>query len=217
MHTIIDKYKTEYANYNTQLNTLVNGEIAMLEKSIKAKEADIKLNKEQVTHWENLKSTATEALEELGNALDTQGDKFESFADKVSDALAKLNINTAVDKIKDVLKNGVANIGLTGLLSGVTHYATGGVNTSTGMAWLDGTASRPELVLNNADAAKLFGFIHAMPNVNAGGNNNLNSTVSKSKSFDGATFIFNGVQNPQQFSQAMENWLKNETTRSKVM
>jgi hypothetical protein len=33
----------------------------------------------------------------------------------------------------------------------IQKYATGGLNTKTGPAWLDGTPSKPELVLNARD------------------------------------------------------------------
>lgn len=36
-------------------------------------------------------------------------------------------------------------------LLGVTHYATGGLNTKRGLAYLDGTSSNPELILNPKD------------------------------------------------------------------
>ena len=42
------------------------------------------------------------------------------------------------------------------------QYATGGVNTSTGLAWLDGTPNKPELVLNNTDTSKLYNLLHTL-------------------------------------------------------
>lgn len=44
----------------------------------------------------------------------------------------------------------------------ITQYATGGVNTSTGLAWLDGTPNKPELVLNNTDTSKLYNLLHTL-------------------------------------------------------
>lgn len=41
-------------------------------------------------------------------------------------------------------------------------YATGGVNTKTGFAWLDGTPNKPELVLNNTDTTKLYNLLHTL-------------------------------------------------------
>lgn len=39
-------------------------------------------------------------------------------------------------------------------------FASGGVNDYTGIAHLDGTPARPEVVFNNADAAKLYSLVH---------------------------------------------------------
>lgn len=44
----------------------------------------------------------------------------------------------------------------------IDRFATGGVNTSTGLAWLDGTQSKPELVLNNSDTSKLYNLLHTL-------------------------------------------------------
>ena len=44
-------------------------------------------------------------------------------------------------------------------------YATGGVNDFTGLAHLDGTPSAPEVVFNNADAAKLYALVHSTPDL----------------------------------------------------
>lgn len=41
----------------------------------------------------------------------------------------------------------------------VTAYATGGLNTSTGPAWLDGTKDRPELVLNAHDTQNMLSAV----------------------------------------------------------
>lgn len=44
-------------------------------------------------------------------------------------------------------------------------YATGGVNTKTGFAWLDGTPDKPELVLNNNQATRLYNFLNGSGNI----------------------------------------------------
>jgi hypothetical protein len=40
--------------------------------------------------------------------------------------------------------------------SGLQKYASGGLNRTTGLAWLDGTYSKPELVLNAQDTANFL-------------------------------------------------------------
>ena len=48
------------------------------------------------------------------------------------------------------------------LSSGGEGYATGGVNTYTGLAAVHGTKSRPEVFLNNSQAGALFKFIEGL-------------------------------------------------------
>jgi hypothetical protein len=45
---------------------------------------------------------------------------------------------------------------------GTTAYATGGLNTSTGPAWLDGTASKPEYVLNAEQTSRFFELVDVL-------------------------------------------------------
>lgn len=44
----------------------------------------------------------------------------------------------------------------------IPHYASGGVNRKTGLAWLDGTASKPEVVLNSNDASNFLALRDAL-------------------------------------------------------
>jgi len=46
----------------------------------------------------------------------------------------------------------------------IPHYASGGVNRKTGLAWLDGTASKPEVVLNSNDASNFLALRDALRN-----------------------------------------------------
>ena len=108
--------------------------------------------------------------------------------------------------------------------TGYEHYASGGVNTTTGLAWLDGTKSRPEIILNNADATKLYNMLHSMPmsavqmhttpfvNTKSGGVNQ-SSTIQIS----GNTINLPNVQNPQQFAREMERYLQNTLTESQII
>lgn len=49
----------------------------------------------------------------------------------------------------------------------IKKYASGGVNTRTGLAQLDGTPSKPEVVFNATDAAKLYDLVHNSFDLNA--------------------------------------------------
>ena len=68
-------------------------------------------------------------------------------------------------------------------------YATGGINTYTGLAAVHGTKSRPEVFLNNSQAGALFKFIDGltrMPTLNKR-NTPQNVVASTSKTEDNST------------------------------
>lgn len=46
----------------------------------------------------------------------------------------------------------------------IPHYASGGMNYRTGLAWLDGTPSKPEMVLNAADTANFLALRDSLRN-----------------------------------------------------
>ena len=48
-------------------------------------------------------------------------------------------------------------------------YATGGLNTKSGIAWLDGTASAPELVLNARDTENFIQLKDTLASIKSGG------------------------------------------------
>jgi hypothetical protein len=52
---------------------------------------------------------------------------------------------------------------------GIIEYATGGLNTQTGPAWLDGTPSKPELVLNPTDTQNFLMLKDILSDVMRGG------------------------------------------------
>lgn len=217
---ILTNYKSEFRNYNSQLSTLVNGEMANLKKSIEAKNEEIKAKQELIDQWKNYKSevqnavndiknanedymqyldgivfdenssleereanlanftanyksymdeiiaknnelaTATNQMNELANAMENVGSVdfggfvsgVQGFAEGIKDALESA--------ITDLLSPGTGLLGSINLGVGVPRFANGGVNDSTGLAMLHGTKSRPELVLNNTDAAKLYNILH---------------------------------------------------------
>lgn len=101
---------------------------------------------------------------------------------------------TAIDKLVKVLNGedtGAANgAGGAGSRAMVTHiddvrgpYATGGLADFTGPAWLDGTKSRPELVLNQQDTANFIALKDILSDV-LGGKNTTSSKPSGDNYFD---------------------------------
>lgn len=43
----------------------------------------------------------------------------------------------------------------------IEKYATGGINTTTGLAWLDGTKNNSEVIFNSAQAQKLYDLVNS--------------------------------------------------------
>ena len=68
--SLLDKYRTEYRNYNTQLKTLTNAEMAMVKQSIEAKDKEIAAKKEQIDAWNKYKSEVQKAVNDIKAAND---------------------------------------------------------------------------------------------------------------------------------------------------
>lgn len=163
----------------------------------------------------NAKEFVSAFMEEMANNVDDSGSRLVDKVKSVFKAYEALDkFMSARQSAKDTLDYISSGHSLWDVLTG-DRFAEGGVNTKTGVAWLDGTSSRPELVLNNADAAKLYNFIHNSNFANYTPTTKTQPVTTGAK-YDGATFVFNGVQNPQQFEQQMELWIARETTRSRV-
>lgn len=90
------------------------------------------------------------------------------------------------------------------LLTGEKH-ASGGLNTHTGYAWMDGTATKPELVLNNVDTAKLYNWIHTMSASQFKPNSS--TTKTSNAMFNVQNLNVNGVQNPAEFTRELEKFM----------
>lgn len=207
---ILNKYKSEFHNYNSQLSTLVDTEIANLQKSIEIKESEIKSKQEIIDQWQKYKSEAQNAINDIKNANEgymqyLDGivlDENSSFKQR-SNTLANFvsNYSTYIDEIvsksyelesarsqMDALAESAQNVSgalsgfsfdisgymenLTSMITdslsdifgifdnGARGYSNGGVDDYTGLAMLHGTKAKPEVVLNNGDAAKLYKSIH---------------------------------------------------------
>jgi len=58
----------------------------------------------------------------------------------------------------------------------VAHYATGGLATNTGFAWLDGTSSEPEYVLNARQTDAFLKLADVLPQMMGTSNNSTTNT-----------------------------------------
>lgn len=109
----------------------------------------------------------------------------------------------------------------------IPHYSTGGVNTTTGVSWLDGTPSKPELVLNNSQATKLWNLLNTMsssqlaktfrldslgqPPESLRQLANNSSMVTNNQNSQSINLIFNGniiANNPVDFMQQMNSYVQ---------
>lgn len=71
---IINTYRSKYVSYKNQLDNLVNGEIASLNKSIEAKEAEIEAVEKQIDIWNDYKAEVQQAVEDIENSLNGYSD-----------------------------------------------------------------------------------------------------------------------------------------------
>lgn len=78
----------------------------------------------------------------------------------------------------------------------IKQYARGGINTNTGLAWLDGTNSNSEVIFNSAQAKQLYDIVR---------NGNYGEMISKN--------ILNNINNQSALS-ARENANKSQVARS---
>lgn len=123
----------------------------------------------------------------------------------------------------------------TSLIGGIPHYSTGGVNTTTGVSWLDGTPSKPELVLNNSQATKLWNLLNTMsssqlakifrldslgqPPESLRQLANNSSMVTNNQNSQSINLIFNGniiANNPVDFMQQMNSYVQHNKLNGRI-
>ena len=219
---ILNNYRSEFRNYNSQLSSLVNGEMANLKKSIEAKNEEIKAKQELIDQWKNYKSEVQNAVNDIKNAnedymkyldgivLDENSSleereanlanftaNYKSYMDEIiaknnelatatnqmnelANATERLgemqsNVNEYANHVGESVKNALSSFAelfssnddsgyqggqMAALIRKLRGYSKGGIADYTGLAMLHGTKSKPELILNNTDAAKLYNILH---------------------------------------------------------
>ena len=109
----------------------------------------------------------------------------------ISDALESIGVDGSYKNREKIAKaNSITNFKGTStqnrtlmelLMSGkLKKYATGGLNTETGLAWLDGTKANPELVLNAKDTRNFIMLKDILSDVMNGGNIGKSQTIGES-------------------------------------
>lgn len=67
---ILDRYRSDFRLYNSQLNNLVNNEIASLQKSIKAKDEEIEAKSKQIKSWQDYKNQVQDTIDTISGKYD---------------------------------------------------------------------------------------------------------------------------------------------------
>lgn len=94
------------------------------------------------------------AIQEAQDRIDEL--RHQETLDKIDEAIEAIEENKKDDNVYDY--TGTEQI---------KKYASGGVDTRTGLVQLDGTPSKPEVVFNATDAAKLYDLVHNSFDLNA--------------------------------------------------
>lgn len=98
--TVLNNFKNNYKNYQSQLESLVNNEIKMLNDSITAKEKEIELQQKQIDGWKEYK-------DEFQNAVDSIKDKWSDYVLSLDNIT--LSENFSLEERQANLSNFVSN------------------------------------------------------------------------------------------------------------
>ncbi len=98
--TVLNNFKNNYKNYQSQLENLVNNEIKMLNDSITAKEKEIELQQKQIDGWKEYK-------DEFQNAIDSIKDKWSDYVLSLDNIT--LSENSSLEERQANLSNFVSN------------------------------------------------------------------------------------------------------------
>ncbi len=184
---ILNRFRSAFQGYNTQLNNLVNNEIANLNLSIKAKESEINAKADQIQAWSDYKTQVETSIndikgkyeeytgllgqvelsekssyEERAKALADFIAKYEGYADDLQDVQSQLT-EYAREAVSPMETSVIDVIRSTAekMLPGIKFppYANGGVVEHTGLAMLHGEKQRSEVVFNAAQSKRLYDMV----------------------------------------------------------
>ena len=163
----LDNYlKTLTDGVNSYLDTFIN-----LSNQINSNEESIEKIDEALEDWEELTENLGKSQSELNKELELfnyhnqksleqlskSGEIYKNLIIQISqlaDQWERVNAAQAAYEAAEAEANRIS--------AAKEGYATGGVNTYTGLAAVHGTKSKPELVLNNSQASALFNFIDGL-------------------------------------------------------
>lgn len=87
---LLTKYRAQYTSFNEQLTNLTNNEIATLQASIDAKDAEIKKVDDEVKAYNRYKSTVQKSLADAKTALETYKNSMNTTKTEVMKALEEM-------------------------------------------------------------------------------------------------------------------------------
>ena len=146
-------------------------------------EANSQLSSMRKTADSNYKKAQTKY--EMALRKQQATDNAKTRADVIAARKVVQNTKTYLDQL---LNNAsIKAVGINGGIA-ISKYATGGLNTTTGPAWLDGTKSKPELILNAKDTQNFLALKDILSEVMK------SSTSTDSNSQKGDTYIDISIQ-----------------------
>lgn len=136
-------------SYNTEIDA-TEGKINNLSTSFAKVAGTVK----------DMSSTVSDYVGRLGEVDDVMGSIFPETQNSSGGFLGGISgignsMSTLNKPIEDLIKE-IIKIFQKSIFDKIPHYAEGGVNTTTGFAWMDGTKANPELILNSADISRLY-------------------------------------------------------------
>lgn len=178
---LLRAYKQEYENFTVRLEQLTEVEIKNIEDGIKAKEKDIDKIGEEITAYNNYKTTVQDSLNDAKSALEDYKNNVSDYCNQMSDSFYHMQdsiyndhnkivgwfgaVASAARSMRDEIGSGAIGGAMMGLhLAG---FADGGTNSTTGIAMLHGTKQKSETIFNANDSKKLYEAVHETPSVMA--------------------------------------------------
>ena len=186
---ILNKYRNNYISYKSQLDNLVNGEMASLKKSIEIKQSEINEKEKQIDVWNKYKETLQNSVKEIENSMNSYSesmnnitlneqssyeeritnlkdfyDNYTEYMDKIAEKNTEIAIGETKIKVIELAKD--VREKMRSFFTGDV-FDNGGVNTQTGFAWMDGTPSSSEVTFNASDGKKLYDLIHNTSNLSS--------------------------------------------------
>lgn len=234
----LETFKNNYSDITDQI-LAKQGELAGMTAELESAQSTLETLQERINNY-NAEQQAQTLNTIAGKDIEVKN-KFAELEYQQSiftgNAVDAENMNKLAEEIRTLISEIAelyALIGMdykpdynTSLIGGIPHYSTGGVNTTTGVSWLDGTPSKPELVLNNSQATKLWNLLNTMsssqlakifrldslgqPPESLRQLANNSSMVTNNQNSQSINLIFNGniiANNPVDFMQQMNSYVQ---------